>query len=556
MARASTAESGHADGVAVLDHEAVHAQLARLLDSPHFRNSKRSQAFLRFVVQAALAGDQNSLKERGIGAAVFGREPAYDTAQDPIVRNAAIEVRKRLAQHYLEPEHAAELRIELPSGSYMPSFPAESGAVAPAVPRPKAHGSPLRWIAVAALAVLTAAVAFLWGTRRTPASDLEAFWEPLFRDGSAIQVSIGQPTRLYRFTGPRMEELNRLFGGGESDGVKGTKPPIAPDEVVWVAPEYLFLRDALAAFKVAAWIQSTGHASRLASVAQTNYSQLRHAPLVAIGAFNNAWSIRVTAELRFVFDYRRGCVSLHRRPTQSDERPVESGAAGEWRNERRLCDRDAGFRTDHGEDGDFSGRYRDVWHARGQRVRHGTDLSRGCAGRRAAGLAAQERAIRVGHENHRRDARATADAGRSILVTGPRQTRRFLLSVPVRRNRSDLRPPRRRLVQRWLLRHRPVQFHLTPTYTSDVPITDGSSWDRRSSSIKLIQAATCERLDSRRCRPRKPFRLSNGLRCEASSVAGGFFVLAAGHNSSVNLRSAVALDCDGRRRIERSRSND
>jgi hypothetical protein len=282
---------------------------------------------LRFVVQAALAGDQNSLKERCIGAAVFGREPAYDTAQDPIVRNAAIEVRKRLAQYYLEPEHAGELRIELPSGSYMPSFPAESGAPGapgapePAVPLPKTPGSPRRWIAVAAHAVIVAVPAFMWGTRRTPTTDLEAFWEPLFRDGSAIQVSIGQPTRLYRFTGSRMEELNRLFGGGESDGVKGTRPPIAPDEVVWVAPEYLFLRDALAAFKVAAWIQSKGHASRLASVAQTNYSQLRHAPLVAIGAFNNAWSIRVTAELRFVFDDRvidgvpYHCIVDRRNPT-------------------------------------------------------------------------------------------------------------------------------------------------------------------------------------------------------------------------------------------------
>jgi len=309
MARASQAEPGRADGALGHDRAAVEAQLARLLESPHFRNSKRSQALLRFVVQAALAGDQNSLKERCIGAAVFGREAAYDTAQDPIVRNAAIEVRKRLAQHYLEPEHAAELRIELPSGSYMPAFPAESAATEPAAtepaaPWPKAHGSPLRWIAAAALTVIAAAAAVLWGVRRTPASDLEAFWEPLFRDASPIQVSIGQPTRLYRFTGPRMEELNRLFGGGEADGAKGTKPPVAPDELVWVAPEYLFMRDALAAFKVAAWIQSKGHASRLASVAQTNYSQLRHAPLVAIGAFNNAWSIRVTAELRFVFDDR------------------------------------------------------------------------------------------------------------------------------------------------------------------------------------------------------------------------------------------------------------
>src|SRR5690349_2312816 len=196
MVQASNAEPRHADGVLGLDHAAVHAQLARLLESPHFRNSKRSQALLRFVVQAALSGDQNSLKERCIGSTVFGREAAYDTAQDPIVRNAAIEVRKRLAQYYLEPEHAAELRIDLPSGSYSPSFPAESGAPGapgapePAVPLPKTPGSPRRWIAVAALAVIVAVPAFLWGTRRTPTTDLEAFWEPLFRDGSAIQVSI------------------------------------------------------------------------------------------------------------------------------------------------------------------------------------------------------------------------------------------------------------------------------------------------------------------------------------------------------------------------------
>src|SRR3954470_17435481 len=174
MAGASHAEPGHGDGVLGHDHAAVHAQLARLLQSPHFRNSKRSQALLRFVVQAALAGEQHSVKERCIGAAVFGREAAYDTAEDPIVRNAAIEVRKRLAQYYLEPEHAAEVRIELPSGSYMPAFSAESDAVEPAMPRPKTPGYPLWWIAAAALAVIAAAAVFLWGARRTPASDLEA----------------------------------------------------------------------------------------------------------------------------------------------------------------------------------------------------------------------------------------------------------------------------------------------------------------------------------------------------------------------------------------------
>lgn len=62
------------------------------------------------------------------------------------------------------------------------------------------------------------------------------------------------------------------------------------------------MRDALSAFNVASWIQSKGRGYKLMSVANTNYSQLRHTPLVAIGAFNNPWAMRVTAELRFVFE--------------------------------------------------------------------------------------------------------------------------------------------------------------------------------------------------------------------------------------------------------------
>jgi hypothetical protein len=292
--------------------EAVLSQLAKVLGGPQFRNSKRSQAMLRFVVESALTGEPDALKERCIGAAVFGRETAYDTGQDPIVRNAAIDVRKRLAQYYLEPEHASELRIDLPSGSYMPTFTAEAAPVpSPVVELPKpAKASrafaPKKWIiALASLSVVVAVAAFLWSGRRTPSSELEAFWEPLFRDHKAIQVCIGQPTRLYRFTGPRTEELNRLLGGGSSSRDRdSSKLSLDSGELAWVAPEYLFMRDALSAFNVASWIQSKGRAYQLMSVANTNYSQLRHTPLVAIGAFNNAWAMRVTAELRFVFEAR------------------------------------------------------------------------------------------------------------------------------------------------------------------------------------------------------------------------------------------------------------
>jgi hypothetical protein len=318
------------------DHTAVHSQLVKILESPHFRNSKRSGSLLRFVVEAAVAGDQNTLKERCIGAAVFGRETAYDTAQDPIVRNAAIEVRKRLAQYYMDPEHAGELRIELPSGSYLPTFTVEAPFAEPLKPvaepeKPPAelanpvtvrHGHRPRWVlAGAGLAALGVTVALLWIARRTPVSELEAFWEPLFRDRSTIQICIGQPTRLYRFTGPRTEDLNRLLSGPPSPDRSRPELSIDSGELAWVAPEYLFSRDALSAFKVASWVQSKGRAYQMMSVSQTNYSRLRHAPLVAVGAFNNSWAMRVTAELRFVFDHRTidgvtyNCINDRRNPS-------------------------------------------------------------------------------------------------------------------------------------------------------------------------------------------------------------------------------------------------
>src|ERR1039457_3376348 len=102
--------------------EEVRAQLGRLLASPLFNHSKHYPSLLRYVVNETLEGRVGQLKERGLGVEVFGRDPDYDTNADPVVRTSACEVRKRIAQYYHEPGHEAEIRIDLPSGSYIAEF--------------------------------------------------------------------------------------------------------------------------------------------------------------------------------------------------------------------------------------------------------------------------------------------------------------------------------------------------------------------------------------------------------------------------------------------------
>src|SRR3984885_4513387 len=115
------------------EKSAIREQLDRLLANPHFSHSKRFPSFLRFVVEQTLAGEAENIKERTLGIEIFGRDADYDTASDPIVRVTAAEIRKRVAQYYQDAAKSEELRISLPSGSYVPQFHWPSASPMPAL---------------------------------------------------------------------------------------------------------------------------------------------------------------------------------------------------------------------------------------------------------------------------------------------------------------------------------------------------------------------------------------------------------------------------------------
>jgi TolB-like protein/tetratricopeptide (TPR) repeat protein len=167
----------------------VRDHLKDVFASKAFAGSKRAQDFLQLIVEHALAGRLDSLRERMIGAEMFGRKIDYDTANDAVVRVKATEVRRKLAQYYQESTKPPLVRIELPSGSYVPKFHWESlpdphpvphtGEAPPAPTEPSAAAVPgeafrqQRVVAgtLAALALI-AAIGYLgfkiWPRRSTP----------------------------------------------------------------------------------------------------------------------------------------------------------------------------------------------------------------------------------------------------------------------------------------------------------------------------------------------------------------------------------------------------
>lgn len=286
-----------------LERKEIREQLSRILASPAFHSSKRYAAVLKYVVDQTLEGYGDKLKERTIGIEVFSRPPDYDTATDHAVRSAVAEVRKRLAQYYMNGARS-ELRIDIQPGSYMPQFRrGEESApqtqapiqVAPvqADPAPTQpaqttieHAEPRGWLRpagmIAGLAIVAAAMIAVFGGIRST-DPLEGFWKPILASRAPILLSIGN------------------VEGGEDPPAEtagsGTKLNLAdfqnsPSSTV---NEY----DAFTLAKLAGLLEANGREFRFASQSDTTFTDLQNGPAILVGLLNNNWTQRLVPKLRF-----------------------------------------------------------------------------------------------------------------------------------------------------------------------------------------------------------------------------------------------------------------
>ncbi len=269
---------------------AIREQLERLLLHHAFRNSKRYPVLLRYVVEHILTGNVDSLKERTLGVEVFGRELDYDTNLDHIVRSTAGEIRKRIAQYYHEPGHESEIRIELPSGSYVPEFRWPTPQSIAEGKKAAVFGR-LRFLYVAmGLTIAAVAAVAIWTGGRTRERALDRFWQPVLGSSNSVLLCLG-------------------VAPGPQNAPAGPAVPTLGDSHM-SRTRMIGLGDAITLSRIASLLGAKGKSFQVRSELNSTLDDFRNGPAVLIGGFNNEWTMRLTQGQRFTFAVDPGTIVL------------------------------------------------------------------------------------------------------------------------------------------------------------------------------------------------------------------------------------------------------
>ena len=285
--------------------EQVREEMTRVLASHEFRSSKRSQDFLRFVVENTLRGAADILKERTIGIEVFGRPTSYDPSDDATVRVKAGEVRKRLGLYYSTQGAANPLRIELPSGTYVPEFhvmeapqaekPRVETAPTVVVPGGEARGlNPWRtralWAAVGAAIAATMGFAY-WMMTRPVTTVVDQFWAPVLRGSSPVLVGAA------------------FVPVWSMDRLPGPKEPPGPQDFVELTDQFVGGGDLIAASRLAAMLTRLGRPYQVRLGSAVSFPDLRTGPAILVGYSYTRWR-EISSQMRFFIDGSREPISI------------------------------------------------------------------------------------------------------------------------------------------------------------------------------------------------------------------------------------------------------
>ena len=100
----------------------VMAHLKMILASTQFSTGQRVSQFLRYVVEQALNGQPENIKQYTIAVEALGYEGDFDPLSNPAIRILARRLRRALDGYYQSRGADDAIRIEIPKGGYVPTF--------------------------------------------------------------------------------------------------------------------------------------------------------------------------------------------------------------------------------------------------------------------------------------------------------------------------------------------------------------------------------------------------------------------------------------------------
>ncbi len=239
-----------------ISRDQVLEQLERILSSGLFEGASRSRALLKFVVEAAVEGRADRLKEYTIGAEALGRGESFDPRTDPIVRAEASRLRGRLERYYAAVGQVDPVIIALPKGSYVPQL-LERSAAMPVLAAPgsvvdpprRSRGSRFVWLAYGAIGVASLLGIGMWASRRftRPAEASLVQFDVEVTTSGSVSSEVGTDVVLSP-DGSRIAFVSRGVDGvphlsvrrldqplaAELPGTDGARGPFFSPEGLWV----------------------------------------------------------------------------------------------------------------------------------------------------------------------------------------------------------------------------------------------------------------------------------------------------------------------------------
>jgi hypothetical protein len=320
--------------------EEIRRALDRILNSKHFSQAPKKRKFVQLICDYHLAGRAKEINEHLIGLEVYERSDRYSPAEDPVVRVAAHDVRKRLEQYYLHEGRNDEVRLEIPVGSYEPVFklasdiPAEiethpTGAHAlaaiqdrsplPAQLENESRRRRLTWTigALAAVAIIVLAIN-VWRKNQTPGLTAEQdvydpVWGRFFKSQDPTMQVLSNPPvyvlvnkadpdvlrknsiDLSKDASKELFELLKQTGQGEPEY-------LAPPKLYLSPVSHTGIGEAIGAHLITSLFRSRNLGINLKQSRNLTGEDLKDRNLIMLGGrWSNAWAAKMSVKEDFYF---------------------------------------------------------------------------------------------------------------------------------------------------------------------------------------------------------------------------------------------------------------